>query len=61
MALDPFLMNFARNHAAYIQHYSNYPGIPFLLPHIRDYKEHGESVLQPLLQYLRYLLVQGPD
>ncbi|KAJ5819874.1 hypothetical protein N7474_005465 [Penicillium riverlandense] len=60
VALDPcipptllFLFNPSQNHSAYRQHYHESPGIPFLLPHIRDYKQNGESVLQPLLQYLQ--------
>ncbi|CAL5866455.1 uncharacterized protein PFLUO_LOCUS663 [Penicillium psychrofluorescens] len=48
-----FLFNPSQNYSAYRQHYSEYPGIPFLLPHIRDYKQNGESVLQPLLHYLQ--------
>jgi hypothetical protein len=60
VALDPtlpptllFLFNPSQNYSAYRQHYSESPGIPFLLPHIREYKQNGESVLQPLLQYLQ--------
>ncbi|KAJ5624522.1 hypothetical protein N7510_000831 [Penicillium lagena] len=48
-----FIFNPSQNYSGYRQHYSEYPGIPFLLPHIRDYKQNGGSVLQPLLQYLQ--------
>ncbi|KAJ5830480.1 hypothetical protein EN45_058780 [Penicillium chrysogenum] len=47
------LMSPAQNYAAYRQHYQKFPGIPFLIPHIRDHKENGESVLQPVFQYLQ--------
>jgi len=48
-----FLTDPAHNYADYRQHYYEYPGIPFLLPHLRDYQQHGEAVLQPLVQYLQ--------
>ncbi|KAJ5124193.1 uncharacterized protein N7515_008018 [Penicillium bovifimosum] len=48
-----FLMNPAQNYAAYRQHYQKFPGIPFLIPHIRDRKQNGDSVLQPVFQYLQ--------
>lgn len=47
------LLSPAENFAAYRQHYQKFPGIPFLIPHIRDHKENGESVLQPVFQYLQ--------
>ncbi|KAJ6133351.1 hypothetical protein N7471_008566 [Penicillium samsonianum] len=47
------LLSPAENFAAYRQHYQKFPGIPFLTPHIRDHKENGESVLQPVFQYLQ--------
>jgi hypothetical protein len=60
VVLDPilppettFLTVSTQNYAAYRQHYCEFPGIPFLLPHIRDYQQNGEAVLQPLIQYLR--------
>lgn len=60
IVLDPilppeanFLTNSIQNYAAYRQHYREYPGIPFLLPHLRDHQQHGEAVLQPLIQYLQ--------
>ena len=60
VVLDPllppnaiFLINPAHNHAAYRQHFSEYPGIPFILPHLREFQQHGETALQPLLEYLQ--------
>lgn len=47
------LMSSAENFAAYRQHYQKFPGIPFLIAHTRDHKENGESVLQPVFQYLQ--------
>jgi len=43
----------AQNYVAYRQHYKEYLGIPFLIPHIRDYKQNGDTVLQPVFQYLQ--------
>lgn len=48
-----FLMGPAQNYAAYRQHYTRFPGIPFLLPHIRDHKQNGDPALQPVFQYLQ--------
>lgn len=60
VVLDPLLppevvivTNPAENYASYRQHYCEHPGIPFLIPHLRDYQQHGESDIQPLLQYLQ--------
>jgi hypothetical protein len=47
------LMSPAQNYVAYRQHYLEYPGIPFLIPHIRDYKKNGDTALQPVFQYLQ--------
>lgn len=47
------LANPAQNYAAYRQHYREYPGLPFLLPHLRDRQQQGDATLQPLLQYLQ--------
>ncbi|KAJ5970633.1 Guanine-nucleotide dissociation stimulator CDC25 [Penicillium vulpinum] len=47
------LMNPAQNFTAYRQHYQKFPGIPFLVPHLHDHKQNGESALQPVLQYLQ--------
>ncbi|KAJ5780466.1 hypothetical protein N7457_005626 [Penicillium paradoxum] len=48
-----FLMSPTQNYAAYRQHYEKFPGIPFLIPHIRDHKQNGDAVLQPVFQYLQ--------
>lgn len=42
-----------QNYASYRQHYLQYPGVPFLLPHLREYREVGSGALQPLLEYLQ--------
>ncbi|KAJ5510317.1 Guanine-nucleotide dissociation stimulator CDC25 [Penicillium expansum] len=47
------LMSPAENFASYRQHYQKYPGIPFLIAHTRDHEKNGESVLQPVFQYLQ--------
>lgn len=48
------LMNPHRNYAAYRQHYQKAPGIPFLAPHIREFKEKGgEPVLHDLFEGMR--------
>ncbi|KAJ6157531.1 hypothetical protein N7470_005123 [Penicillium chermesinum] len=41
------------NYAAYRQHYAVYPGVPFLLPHLRESQKFGPGALQPLLEYLQ--------
>lgn len=52
---DPIaLVNPAHNYAAYRQHYGEFPGIPFLLPHLRDQQQHGEAALQPVLHHLHH-------
>ncbi|KAJ5249416.1 hypothetical protein N7524_011732 [Penicillium chrysogenum] len=55
ITLEPLisLMKPSQNFVAYRQHYQKFPGIPFLIPHTRDYKANGESVLQPVFQYLQ--------
>lgn len=47
------ITNPADNYASYRQQYCENPGIPFLIPHLRDYQQHGEPAIQPLLQYLQ--------
>ncbi|OGE54381.1 hypothetical protein PENARI_c006G04320 [Penicillium arizonense] len=47
------LLNPVQNYASYRKHYNEQPGIPFLVPHLRDYKQNGESVLQSVFQYLQ--------
>ena len=39
--LDPF-----QNYLAYQHQFHKAPGIPFLLPHVREFKQHGESILR---------------
>lgn len=63
VVLDPLLptetlliTNPAQNYVAYRQHYRENPGIPFLFPHLREYRQHGDAALQPLLNYLHNLL-----
>ena len=41
------------NFATYRQQYLQAPGLPFLVPHLRDYHQNGEAALQPLLDYLQ--------
>lgn len=60
VAFDPILppettilANPAQNYSNYREHYLEYPGIPFLLPHLREYHKHGESALEPLFRYLQ--------
>lgn len=60
VVLDPILPpetalldNPAQNYSNYRQYYLEYPGIPFLLPHLRDYHKYGESTLEPLFHYLQ--------
>ncbi|KAF3390480.1 hypothetical protein F1880_009165 [Penicillium rolfsii] len=59
VVLDPLLppevamiTNPAENYTFYRQQYHEHPGIPFLIPHLRDFQQHGESAIQPLLQHL---------
>jgi hypothetical protein len=48
-----FLYDATQNYAAYLQYYGDYPGIPFLLPHLREAQQKGELALQPVLNFLR--------
>ncbi|KAJ5594305.1 Guanine-nucleotide dissociation stimulator CDC25 [Penicillium hispanicum] len=48
-----FLTNPTHNYTGYRKQYLEAPGIPFLTPHLRDHQQHGETALQPLLQYLQ--------
>lgn len=45
------------NYAAYRQHYDQFPGIPFLLPHLRGSQHIGLEALQPVLEFLHLELV----
>ncbi|CAG8043419.1 unnamed protein product [Penicillium salamii] len=47
------LMNPAENYSAYRQHYKKYPGVPFLIPHIRDFKQNGDTGLEPVCKFLQ--------
>ncbi|PWY82197.1 hypothetical protein BO70DRAFT_291758 [Aspergillus heteromorphus CBS 117.55] len=40
------------NFVAYRQDFQTTPGIPFLVPHIREYQQHGPPALQQLFQSL---------
>ncbi|KAJ5853078.1 hypothetical protein N7534_005621 [Penicillium rubens] len=40
----------SHNFVSYRQRYDQHPGIPFLQSHIREFKQRGESVQQPLLR-----------
>lgn len=60
VVLDPILppettllANPAQNYSYYLQHYLEYPGIPFLLPHLRDYQKYGETTFEPVFHYLQ--------
>ncbi|KAJ5162179.1 Guanine-nucleotide dissociation stimulator CDC25 [Penicillium capsulatum] len=54
LPLDPVILTSPdNNYAAYRQQYQEYPGIPFLLPHLREQQQHGEASLQSLLQHLQ--------
>lgn len=63
VVLDPtlppdttFLTNPSQNYSNYRQHYLEYPGIPFLLPHLRDYQKYGESALESVFHFLQHSL-----
>lgn len=47
------LMSPTENYVNYRRHYKKYPGIPFLIPHIRDFKHNGDAGLEPVLQFLQ--------
>ncbi|KAJ6118356.1 hypothetical protein N7471_013823 [Penicillium samsonianum] len=44
------LIDPSHNFVSYRQRFDQHPGIPFLQPHIREFKQRGESVQQPLLR-----------
>ncbi|KAL4953599.1 hypothetical protein BDW69DRAFT_153278 [Aspergillus filifer] len=50
------LSNPSQNYAAYRERFQNSPGIPFLIPHLREQQEHGDSVFQHLYTQLREVL-----
>ncbi|XHG09339.1 hypothetical protein AWENTII_012406 [Aspergillus wentii] len=45
-----YLLDSFENYAAYRQQFHEAPGIPFLLPHIRDFKQNGELALHQMFQ-----------
>ncbi|KAJ5111100.1 Guanine-nucleotide dissociation stimulator CDC25 [Penicillium argentinense] len=60
VVLDPilppetnFLCDASHNYAAYRHHYNDYPGLPFLLPHLRDAQQNGDLALQPIFRFLQ--------
>ncbi|KAL2868427.1 uncharacterized protein BJX67DRAFT_57538 [Aspergillus lucknowensis] len=65
LALNPmlppellYLLEPSQNYAAYRQQYNQAPGLPFLLPHLNEYRQHGDRVLQLLSQQLKTVLPQ---
>lgn len=48
-----FLLNPFRNYAAYRQQFQEFPGIPFLLPHLRDIQQHKEPALRQFFNNLQ--------
>ncbi|CAG8906835.1 unnamed protein product [Penicillium nalgiovense] len=44
------LIDPSHNFASYRKRYDQHPGIPFLQPHIREFKQCGKSAQQPLLR-----------
>ncbi|KAL2831176.1 hypothetical protein BDW59DRAFT_7874 [Aspergillus cavernicola] len=60
LALDPvfppeleYLLEPFQNYTAYRHQYQQAPGIPFLIPHLNEYRQRGEPVLQYLLAQLK--------
>lgn len=51
-----YLLDPADNFLLYRQHFLNAPGIPFLLPHLQEYRETGVPALQQLYQQMRTAL-----
>ncbi|KAI1829219.1 hypothetical protein DTO027I6_9887 [Penicillium roqueforti] len=47
------LIDPSHNFVLYRLHYDQHPGIPFLQPHIREFKQHGQSVLPAILRLLQ--------
>lgn len=48
-----YLLDASDNYATYRQRMQEAPGIPFLLPHIREFKRRGEHGLDGLFQGLQ--------
>ncbi|KAL4997669.1 hypothetical protein BDV10DRAFT_90329 [Aspergillus recurvatus] len=53
-----YLLNPSQNYALYRQRYQQTPGIPFLIPHLYEYHQHGEPVFQYLYEQLSVLIPQ---
>jgi hypothetical protein len=54
-----YLIDPAQNYAAYRQQFNSVPGIPFLIPHLSEYRKSGDAVvLQILFQQLKAVLPQ---
>ncbi|KAL4906848.1 hypothetical protein BDW74DRAFT_128576 [Aspergillus multicolor] len=51
-----FLLDSSQNYTPYREHYRRAPGIPFLVPHLYEYQEHGEPVLQYFYEQLSAVL-----
>jgi hypothetical protein len=43
-----YLLDSSNNYAAYRQAMKITPGIPFLLPHVIEYRQHGKTALDEL-------------
>lgn len=48
-----YLLNPLRNYAAYRRQFQEFPGIPFLFPHLREIKQHGEPALRQFFNNLQ--------
>ncbi|PKX91702.1 uncharacterized protein P174DRAFT_246749 [Aspergillus novofumigatus IBT 16806] len=48
-----YLLNPFRNYAAYRRQFQDFPGIPFLLPHLREIQQHGELALRQFFNNLQ--------
>ena len=52
------LLNPSQNYALYRQQYQQAPGIPFLIPHLYEYHQLGEPILQNLCEQLSAVIPQ---
>ncbi|GFF26852.1 hypothetical protein IFM61606_09835 [Aspergillus udagawae] len=48
-----YLLNPFRNYAAYRRQFQEFPGIPFLSPHLREIRQHGEPALRQFFNSLQ--------
>ncbi|KAF7128838.1 hypothetical protein CNMCM5793_003747 [Aspergillus hiratsukae] len=48
-----YLLNPLRNYAAYRRRFQEFPGIPFLFPHLREIKQRGEPALRQFFNNLQ--------